>query len=53
MIFPMAVIALDFGNVVFFLLRNNIGTCGRRVKITTLSPYSIVPGTSLVVLVFL
>ena len=48
---PMAVIALDLGHVPFFLLGNNINTCGRGVAITILSPSSAAPGTSMIVLV--
>ena len=56
MSFPIAVIAFDFGYVpVFlFLLGNDIGTRGRGVGVTTLSPPSFAaPRTLLVVLILL
>ena len=48
--FPIAGIALNLGNVLLFLLGNNINTNGREVA--TLSPSSTAPGILLVVLVF-
>ena len=53
MLFPMADIALDLGNVFFFLSRKDIDTCGRRVGAMTLFPSSMVPGTLLIVMVLL
>ena len=53
MFFPMAVIALDLGNVLLFLFGNNIDTRSRRVGVMTLSLSSTAPGTLLVLLVIL
>lgn len=53
MTFFVAVEIFDLEDVFFFLLRNNISTCGRGVVATTLSFSFVAPGTSMVVLIFL
>ena len=54
MSFPIVVIVLDLGHVLFFLIGNNIDTRDRGVGVTTLSsPSSAVLETLLVVLVLL
>ena len=55
MSFPMTVKAFDLEHVpvLSFLRGNGIDTCGRGVSVTTFSPSSAAPGTSLVVLVLL
>ena len=52
-LFPIASIVLTFGNVLPFLLRNNIDIYGRRVGATNLFPSSAAPRNLLVVMVLL
>ena len=49
--FSMTGIVFNWGNVLFFLLKNDIDTCGKGVVATTLFLFCAAPGILLVVLV--